>query len=79
MTCVCCVDDQIVRGLQVDDVNFLPERIHQIGAPSNDARSAKVIKNFIDRVIGNHIQKVLAIDKVTQCPSNHMEVGAAAS
>lgn len=63
--CVRRVDNQIICGLQVDDADVTPKRIHQVGSSPNDARPAKIVKDLEDSVIADGIKEVLAIHKVT--------------
>jgi hypothetical protein len=74
MTSVRCVDNQVICGVQLDDVDVTPERIHQIGSSPNDARPAEIIENLVDGVLVDDVKEVLAIDTVTQRQSNHIEV-----
>lgn len=73
--CVCCVDYQIVCGLQVDDADVTPERIHQVGSSANDARPAEIIEDLVNGVFADSVKEVLAIHKVAQCTSDQTEVG----
>jgi hypothetical protein len=68
------VDNQIVCGLQVDDADVTPKRIHQVGSSPNDARPAEIIEDLVDSVVSNDVKEVLPIDKLTQSPSNQIEV-----
>jgi hypothetical protein len=74
MTSVRCMDNQIICGAQFDDVDVTPEPIHQVGSSPNDARPAEIVENFVNRVVGDDVKEVFAIDPVTQRLSNHMEV-----
>ena len=47
------VGNQFIGLLQLDVVSVTTERIHQVGAPTNNARPAEIIENLIDRVVGD--------------------------
>jgi hypothetical protein len=69
------VDDQLIGRLKRDAVDVAPERGHQVGPPLNDARPAgNVVEDFIDDVVEDDVEEVLAIDEVAQRPSNQIEV-----
>ena len=65
----------MICGLQVDDADVTPERIHQVGSSANDARPAEIIEDLVDGVIADGVKEVLALHKLTQCTSDQTEVG----
>jgi len=60
------VGDEIVGRLQRDTVDVGPERGHQVGSSQDDARPAQVVENLVDGVVGDDVEKMLAIDVVAQ-------------
>ena len=69
-----CVDNQLVCGLQVDNADVTPKRIHQVGSSPNDTRPAEIIADLVESVVSNDVKEVLPINKLTQRPSNQIEV-----
>jgi hypothetical protein len=78
MTCVCCVDNEVVRGLQVDDLNVTVERIHQSGLSPNHRRPTEIVEDFVDGVGGDDVKEVFAVNEVSESTSNQVEVWSAA-
>jgi hypothetical protein len=61
------VNDQLVGGLQRDVADIAFERGHQVAAPGDDTRPAgKIIEHFVDNVIGDDIEEMVAVDESAQ-------------
>jgi hypothetical protein len=69
------VDDQIIGGSELDITDISLELSHQAGAPGDHARPAQFITDFVNDVVGNDIEEVFTIDKVSQCPSHKIKIG----
>jgi len=72
---VCLVGNQLIGGLKCDVIDIAPELAHQGGSPLDNARpTGEVIENLVNDVVGDNVEKVLAINEVAERPSNQIEV-----
>ena len=70
------VQNQFVGGSKRDVINVAPECGHQISSPPYFAGPAgNVVQDFVDDVVGDHVEKVPAIDEIIQRTSNQIEIG----
>ena len=69
------VQSQLVGGPKRDIINIAPECSHQIGSPLYHARPAgDFVEDFVDDVIGDDVEEVLAINEIAQRTSNQIKV-----
>jgi hypothetical protein len=69
------VQNQLIGGSKRDIINIAPECSHQIGSPLYHARPAgDIVKDFVDYVVGDDVEEVLAINEIAQRTSNQIKV-----
>src|SRR5579863_6278357 len=69
------VQNQFVGGAKRDIVNIAPECSHQIGSPLYHARPAgDIVEDFVDDVVGDDVEEVLAINESAQRSSDQIKV-----
>src|ERR1700739_3643047 len=69
------VQNQLVGGPKRDIINIAPECSHQIGSPLYHARPAgNIVEDFVDDVVGDDVEEVLAINEIATRTSNQIKV-----
>ena len=70
-TAVGLVGNQLICGLNRDVVDIAPELGHQAGPPPDNAGPAgEVVEDFVNDVVADDVEEVLAIDEVAQRAAN---------
>ena len=69
------MNDQLVGGMERDVGDIALECGHQIGPPRNDTRPAgEIVEHFIDNVVGDNVEEMVAVDQSAQRTANQIEV-----
>ncbi|WP_232833481.1 hypothetical protein [Paraburkholderia kururiensis] len=71
---VCLVGNQLVGRLKRDVVDVAFERSHQVGSSFDNAGPTQVVTNLVNDVVGDDVEEVSSIDKVTERLSHQTEV-----
>ena len=64
------VDNQMVRRLEFDVTSISAKLTHKVGASLDLSRPSQVIEDFVDDVVSDNIEEVLAINEVAQRASD---------
>jgi hypothetical protein len=69
------VDNQLIGRVKRDAIDLAPKCGHQIGPPLYHARpTGNVVEDFVDNLLADDLEEVLAINESAQRPSNQIEV-----